>query len=79
MCHREAAELLPLQGICSAIPDDPAAIGQLDPDTALSRGTWSAALAAVGACCYAIDCVMTGKVPYDAHVALGMRQVQREG
>ena len=51
-----------LQRLCSSLPDDPSAIGQLDPDTALSRGTWRAALAGVGACCHAIDSIMAGKV-----------------
>ena len=51
-----------LQRLCSSLPDDPSAIGQLDPDTALSRGTWRAALAGVGSCCHAIDSIMAGKV-----------------
>lgn len=56
-----------MQQLCTALPDDPAAIGQLDPDTALSRTTWAAALAGVGACCHAIDCIMHKKVCFFSH------------
>lgn len=42
--------------------DSPASVGSLDPDTAISRGTWRAALAAAGAVCAAVDDVMSGRV-----------------
>ena len=42
--------------------DEPSAIGNLDADTALSRGTFMAALAGAGACCHAIDSIMQGSV-----------------
>lgn len=51
-----------LQAVCHSIPDDAAAIGHLDSDTALSRWTFQAALAAAGACCHAVDCIMSGSV-----------------
>lgn len=51
-----------VQRVCASLPDDIGVIGKLDADTALSRGTWTAALAAVGACCRAIDAVMDGTV-----------------
>lgn len=51
-----------MQGTCGALADDPSAIGHIDADTTLSRRTWQAALAGVGACCHAIDQVMAGKV-----------------
>ncbi len=50
------------QAVCDSLPDDPEAIGHLDGDTAVSRGTFSAALAAAGATCAAVDEVMTGRV-----------------
>ena len=34
---------------------------QLDPDTSMSPGSWTAALHAVGAACAAVDAVMTGQ------------------
>jgi len=52
-----------LQNICHALPDEPTAIGSLDPDTALSHRTWEAARAGAGACCRAVDCIMNGSVP----------------
>ena len=51
-----------LQAACAAIPDDPAAMGHLDADTAISHGTFSAALVAAGCVCRAIDQVMAGQV-----------------
>ncbi|KAK9809002.1 hypothetical protein WJX72_007747 [[Myrmecia] bisecta] len=54
--------VLGIQRRCAAIPDNPAAIGHLDGDTAISRGTFGAALAAAGAVCRAIDRVMAGEV-----------------
>ena len=50
------------QAVCDSLPDDPEAIGHLDGDTAVSRGTFSAALAAAGATCAAVDEVMSGRV-----------------
>ncbi|KAL6757381.1 histone deacetylase domain-containing protein [Haematococcus lacustris] len=41
--------------------DSPAAIGLLDPDTAISHHTFAAALKAAGACCAAVDRIMTRK------------------
>lgn len=60
--------------VCDSLPDDPDAIGQLDGDTAVSRNTFKAALAAAGAVCTAVDEVMSGAVslpepvPADAHL-----------
>ncbi|KAL4440406.1 hypothetical protein ABPG75_003407 [Micractinium tetrahymenae] len=51
-----------IQTVCDALPDDPDAIGQLDGDTAVSRNTFKAALAAAGAVCTAVDEVMSGAV-----------------
>lgn len=48
--------------VCDALPEDPDAIGQLDGDTAVSRNTFKAALAAAGAVCTAVDEVMSGAV-----------------
>lgn len=45
-----------------SIPDTPADVSHLDPDTAVSRGTWPAGLAAAGAVCRAVDAVMRGEV-----------------
>ena len=50
------------QAVCDSLPDDPEAIGHLDGDTAVSRGTFAAALAAAGATCAAVDEVMAGRV-----------------
>ncbi|KAI3431427.1 hypothetical protein D9Q98_004480 [Chlorella vulgaris] len=49
-----------IQAVCDALPDDPEAIGHLDGDTAVSRGTFAAALAAAGAVCTAVDEVVDG-------------------
>ena len=51
-----------IQNVCASLPDDPDAIGHLDGDTAVSRRTFAAALAAAGAVCTAVDEVMGGKV-----------------
>jgi Histone deacetylase domain/Ankyrin repeats (3 copies) len=48
---------------CEAIPDSPGATANLDGDTAVSHGTFRAALAAVGGVCEAIDRVVKGEVP----------------
>ena len=50
------------QAVCDSLPDDSEAIGHLDGDTAVSRGTFRAALAAAGAVCTAVDAVMKGEV-----------------
>jgi acetoin utilization deacetylase AcuC-like enzyme len=42
--------------------DMPAVLGQLDSDTAVCRDSFKAALAAAGACCAAVDDVLSGKV-----------------
>lgn len=52
----------PTQAVCDSLPDDPEAIGHLDGDTAVSRRTFAAALAAAGAACTAVDEVMSGRV-----------------
>ena len=49
-----------LQAACMSIPDDPAAVGRLDADTAISRRTFAAARAAVAAVCDAVDRVVEG-------------------
>eukprot|EP00887_Chlorella_sp_A99_P002366 scaffold10.g2366.t1 len=38
-----------IQAICERLPDDPSVIGHIDGDTAISRGSFTAALAAAGA------------------------------
>jgi hypothetical protein len=47
---------------CTAIPDSPSTIGQLDGDTAVSHRTFNAALQAAGAVCDAVRSVMEGEV-----------------
>ncbi|PSC72014.1 histone deacetylase [Micractinium conductrix] len=51
-----------IQMVCDSLPDKPDAIGQLDGDTAVSRRTFAASLAAAGSVCAAVDEVMAGKV-----------------
>ena len=51
-----------LQHACASISEDRAAIGRLDADTAISNGTFRAALAAAGAVCRGVDQVMAGQV-----------------
>ena len=51
-----------LQHMCASIPDIPAVVGHLDGDTAISNGTFRAALAAVGGICNAVDRVVKGEV-----------------
>ena len=46
--------------IRNVVPDE--GLVRLDDDTTLSAGTWDAALRAMGACCLAVDEVMTDKV-----------------
>jgi len=49
-----------IESVCAALPPDDDAIGRLDADTAVSRGTYCAALAAAGAVVHAVDAVMSG-------------------
>jgi acetoin utilization deacetylase AcuC-like enzyme len=49
-----------LEAACAALPEDDDAIGRLDPDTAVSRGTFRAALMAAGAVVHAVDAVLSG-------------------
>ena len=52
-----------LQAQSEALPEGGAgAIGHLDGDTAISRGTFAAALAAAGSVCRAVDAVVAGQV-----------------
>lgn len=46
----------------SAIPDHPNAIAHLDPDTAVSRWSFEAAMRACGSVCEAVDKVVAGEV-----------------
>mmetsp|Transcript_4408 Transcript_4408/g.12711 ORF Transcript_4408/g.12711 Transcript_4408/m.12711 type:complete len:900 (-) Transcript_4408:172-2871(-) len=49
-----------LQAKAAALPEaGPGSIGHLDGDTAISRGTFAAALAAAGSVCQAVDAVVT--------------------
>jgi len=50
-----------IQKTCLSIPDAPSTVGHLDGDTALSNGTWCAALEAAGAVCRAVDKVLQGQ------------------
>lgn len=54
--------VLPSQAVCERLPDDPSVVGHLDGDTAVSHGTFAAALAAAGAVCAAVDQLMRGEV-----------------
>jgi len=49
-----------IQAACASIPDEPETLGHLDGDTAISHGTFKAALAAAGAMCSAVDALMSG-------------------
>lgn len=51
-----------IQHLCASVADDPAVVGRLDGDTAISHGTFHAALVAAGGICNAVDQVVTGKV-----------------
>ena len=53
-----------LQNRCAALADEPTAIGFMDGDTAFSRDTFNAALAAAGASCCAVDRVISGEVSF---------------
>ena len=50
-----------LQAACAGIPDDPAAVGHLDGDTAVCAASFDAALVAAGAVCDAVDAVLDGR------------------
>jgi acetoin utilization deacetylase AcuC-like enzyme/ankyrin repeat protein len=50
-----------LERACAELPEDDDAIGRLDADTAVSRGTYAAALAAAGAVVHAVDAVLSGE------------------
>lgn len=49
-----------IQAACASILDEPETLGHLDGDTAISHGTFKAALAAAGAMCSAVDALMSG-------------------
>lgn len=51
-----------LQRACAGLPEEASAVGSLDADTAISAGTFRAALVAAGAVCRAVDRVMAGEV-----------------
>lgn len=52
-----------IQAKAAALPEaGPGSIGHLDGDTAISRGTFAAALAAAGSVCQAVDAVVTKQV-----------------
>lgn len=51
-----------LQRACGVLPVEASAVGRLDADTAISAGTFRAALVAAGAVCRAVDRVMAGEV-----------------
>lgn len=46
--------------LCASIPDHPSAVSSLDPDTAVSRWSFEAALRAAGSVCEAVDKIMVG-------------------
>ena len=58
-CH-EYEYVEKISHLCSAIPDHPGAIAHLDPDTAVSRWSFEAALRAAGSVCEAVDKVVNG-------------------
>ena len=51
-----------IQKLCDTISDEPSEIAHLDGDTAVSRRSFRAALAAAGAACHAVDEILQGKV-----------------
>ena len=51
-----------LKSYCEQLLDDPAVVGELDPDTGLGRESFDVALVAAGAACQAVDRVVAGKV-----------------
>jgi len=54
-----------IQTVCQALSDDPESpqgLGNLDSDTTVSSLSYAAAVAAAGAVCQAIDCVITKQV-----------------
>lgn len=50
-----------VEQLCRSLPDLPQVIGNVDGDTAVSAGSFSAALCAAGAVCDAVDAVVSGK------------------
>ena len=58
----EWAYVRSIESACAAIPDSLDTVGLLDADTAISRGTFRAALVAAGCVCRAIDKLMAGEV-----------------
>ena len=58
-CH-EYTYVEGISQVCSAIPDHPSAIAHLDPDTAVSRWSFEAAMRAAGSVCEAVDRVVSG-------------------
>ena len=54
--------VLKLQTACQSITSSTLDVRHLDPDTAISHGTFKAAMAAAGAVCHAVDEVVQGKV-----------------
>lgn len=58
-CH-EYEYVEKISHLCSAIPDHPATVAHLDPDTAVSRWSFEAALRAAGSVCEAVDKVVNG-------------------
>jgi len=50
---------------CGALAESAAPVGHLDGDTAISAGTFGAALSAAGAVCRAVDRVVCGEVRAD--------------
>jgi len=58
-CH-EWAYVRRIRSAIAAVPDEPGFVGRLDGDTAVSAGSWAAALAAAGAVTRAVDAVVAG-------------------
>eukprot|EP00890_Picochlorum_soloecismus_P001450 jgi/Picsp_1/2305/NSC_05769-R1_histone deacetylase len=54
--------VLKLQTACQSITSSILDVRHLDPDTAISHGTFKAAMAAAGAVCHAVDEVVQGRV-----------------
>ena len=50
-----------ISNMAAAIPDHPNAIAHLDPDTAVSRWSFEAAMRAAGSVCQAVDMVLSGE------------------
>jgi hypothetical protein len=56
-----------LKDACAGLAGDDTVVHNLDADTAISRGSFRAALKAAGAVCHAIDEVMAGQVHFKLH------------